>query len=525
MRESRTNPPVQKDVKKAGQSAHILRSVFTVLVGVAFVVCYLPSPAGIRQTLVQNTSLQLSTTLTTANALVTVAPQDSLKINAVNPGYGTNNAGELIELINLSGVDTLSLTGFSLRYTNKKGDISTIVKFPEGSTMTGERLLLRYSGSPEASLSDLKYTITIAQEAGPLELLYQDAVVDSICWTGTAPCKEPFKSTNKTTLVQDTNTITFSHISDYQPPYESGRTVYVVPSSGGSESTSDETPIESKCQGLQFSELLTYYESEKSEQFIEIINTANSAINPTGCHLRYKKKLYPLSENISPGEYFVYRPTTFTLTKNPTTSNLVELLDTTGEVLDAVEYPHGQKKSTSYALFGQQKDGVKDWRRTYRPTPGADNIYQEFRSCPAGKVINEATGNCIKAATLAVAAKDCPAGKYRNSETGRCKSYGTESTAKDCPAGYERNPDTNRCRKIKVNTGASFALVPETGEEKTTFIAFGALGLILLTGIFYTIYQFRQEICKIWRRFSRPAVKAISVLRDRALHQHHPPGR
>ena len=136
-----------------------------------------------------------------------------------------------------------------------------------------------------------------------------------------------------------------------------------------------------------------------------------------GCQLRYKKKLYPLSGMLDSSSYYIRAPTDFTLTKNPTNSNTLELIDTTGDILDILEYPHGQKKSASYALVGYHTDGTPEWSITYHPTPGAMNIAQDFRSCPEGKVINENTGNCVKASTLKTTIADCPAGKYRSSKS------------------------------------------------------------------------------------------------------------
>ena len=167
-------------------------------------------------------------------------------------------------------------------------------------------------------------------------------------------------------------------------------------------------------------------------------------------------------------------------------------------------YLHGQKKSTSYAFFGYDNTGQALWRSTYQPTPGAANVYQEFRTCPAGKIINETTGNCVKVATLEPV-QDCPAGKYRNPATGRCKNIETATVPTPCKEGYERNPETNRCRKIKTNTGADFALIPETGGESQSFIAIWALVALLALGIGYLIFQFRRELIQLLRRiFRRP---------------------
>jgi len=127
----------------------------------------------------------------------------------------------------------------------------------------------------------------------------------------------------------------------------------------------------------------------------------------TGCSLKYKKKLYDIvntniatenSDNskISPSGYYVYRTDDFRLTKNPTSENTLELIDVTSETVATLSIPHGQKSLTSYANFGVDTDNNETWKVTYNPTPGAENIYQEFRTCEDGKVINTVTGNCVK---------------------------------------------------------------------------------------------------------------------------------
>ena len=412
-----------------------------------------------------------------------------LIIKAVNPGYATDsnaNAGELIELQNLSP-DSLLLTGFSLYYTNSSGNRSNLIEFPEGSMISGEAsILLRLASSPEATRADLLYTKTLAMAAGPLELAYLDTIVDSVCWNGNEGCLSKFSKDSPTTIVRNTSTNTYTHQSNYEPEWDS--TGYTAPALADTE----EAPSP-QCRGLQFTEILSYYADDKSEQFIVFFNATDESISLAGCTISYKNKLYSLVGTVQPGDYLIRAPTDFTLTKNPTSSNAVTLLDVNGDILDILEYPHGQKKSASYALFGYDDSGQAIWRITYRPTPASANIYQEYRTCPAGKVINEATGNCVKSATLAPI-KDCPAGKYRNPATGRCKSLEDDTSPVPCKAGYERNPETNRCRKIKANTGASYALVPETGATSQTFIAFWAIAALVLLGLIYLAFQFRREL-------------------------------
>lgn len=414
----------------------------------------------------------------------------SIALSALNPGYtidGVQNVGEFIELRNTSGEPT-SLTGYMLRYTNATGNRSNLYVFPEGSMMLGETLLLRLASSPEASQSDLTYTRTMALEAGPLELVYQDEVIDSVCWHGGADCLTKFvnKEGQRTSIVKDFETGVFSHQQDYAPSYDPARPGYQPPTK-----EEEHDSASSQCRGLEFSELYTYYEADQSEQFIELYNSSDEPIMLTGCHIKYKNKTIALSGDLPGGGYFVSVPEV-ALTKNPTSTNSYELVDVTGDVVDTVNLPHGQKKAAAYASFGLDESGEEQWLVTYARTPGEENVYQQYKSCTEGKVINEATGNCVKAATIK-AVTDCPEGKYRNPETGRCKAY-EDSTTKECKEGYERNPETGRCRKIKNNDGADYPLVPKTASEKATFIALYAVLAVVAVGVIYIIYQYRNEL-------------------------------
>lgn len=423
-----------------------------------------------------------------------------LIIKAVNPGYTVDklsNVGELIELQNLADA-TISLAGLSVRYTNGSGKVITIHTFPEGALMTGEFLLMRYAKSPDAIQSELTYSSSLAMAAGPLELVHEDEVLDRVCWTGKDNCEKPFKSSSPTTLVRNLSTGGFEHLSEYEPHFDPDFPSLYLPEPEPDQD--EQVALPPKCRGLEFSEILTYYSEDASEQFVELYNPTPKDIDIDGCQIGYKNKTYPLSGIIPASGYLAYYPSSaFSFTKNPTTNNSVSLIDADGEVIDELVYSHGQKKSTSYALF-YDTNGVANWSITYDPTPGSTNNSQKFRTCPAGKVLNPLTGNCVNLTTSTTT--ECPAGKYRNPLTGRCKNIeDSTSTLKECAEGYERNPTTNRCRKItKPNEGADYALVPTTSSSGTTFVAFGIVILIISLGAIYIALQFRHEAARAARK-------------------------
>ncbi|MBR2993804.1 hypothetical protein IKF43_00185 [Candidatus Saccharibacteria bacterium] len=419
-----------------------------------------------------------------------------LYIKAINPGYtvdGKSNVGEMIEIARKNADTSISLAGATIGYTNSSGNYTVLVEFPEDSWFIGETLLLRLASSPESELAAVNYTKTLAFKAG-IELMMGGEVIDEVCWTSKDGCYKEFKSANPTTLVRNLETGEFEHVLEYEPDYDS-ESYYVEVIEGEGYGA-----IESQCRGLQFSEILSYYETLRSEQFIEFYNPKPEQILLDGCKLKYKNKYYALNGIVRPEEYFVYYPEGFSLTKNPTNSNTLELVDTDGAVVDKLVYPNGQRKGTAYALIGYDKSGSEIWRTTYAPTPGTANNYQEFRTCEAGKAINEATGNCVKIASIKE--KICKEGYYLNILTGRCNKIKT-TAEKTCKEGYYLNPETNRCRKIKENKGAEYSLEPENYEEKSSFVALYAVLLVMGLGIVYLVYEFRHEIAKLWRKVCR----------------------
>ena len=426
--------------------------------------------------------------------------KDFLYIKAVNPGYtvdGVSNVGEMIEIGQKDSDEMISLAGLTVGYTNSSGKYTTLVEFPENSYMVGEAILLRLASSPGSELAAIDYTKTLAFKAGPLVLKLGEEIIDSVCWTGKDGCMAEFKSTNPTTLVRNLETGEFEHVTEYEPSYNEDS--YIEKNIQEDE---DHNQAASQCKGLVFSEVLSYYEETQAEQFIEFYNSGAEQILLDGCKVRYKNKLYSLSGVLKPEKYFARYLVDFSITKNPTNMNVLELIDTNEEVLDKLEYPNGQRKGAAWALVGYDKNGEEIWRTTYAPTPGEPNNYQEYRTCEEGKVINEATGNCVK--VTVVEEKVCPVGQYLNPLTNRCKkiTVTTDKTTK-CKEGYYLNEETGRCRKIVENTGANYQLVTETYEEKSSFIALYAVLGVLIVGIICVIFEFRREIQKLWRKVFR----------------------
>ena len=420
-----------------------------------------------------------------------------LFIRAINPGYtidGKSNVGEMIEIGRKKSDTPLSLAGLAVRYTNSSGKDSVLFTFPDNSYMTGELILLRLASSPDGGLANATYSKTLAMSAG-LALIRGEEELDKVCWTGKEGCYKSFVSASPTTLVRNLESGVFDSIAEYEPHYDANSYKVV-----DEDATAEGEVRVSQCGKMVFSEVFSYYETLRTEQFIELYNSGSEQVLLDGCRLRYKNKEYNLSGIVKPEEYFVYYPVEFTLTKNPTNSNLLELVDVNDEVTHKMYYLNGQRKGAAFAMIGYDEKGEEIWKVTYMPTPGAPNDYQEFRTCEAGKVINEVTGNCVKVTT--VTEKICKEGYYLNILTGRCKKIETNSETK-CKEGYYLNPETGRCRKIVENKSADYEIKPEVFEERTSFVALYAVVGVVVVGVVYLLYEFRHQIAKLWRGILR----------------------
>lgn len=430
-----------------------------------------------------------------ANATSVLAGK--LIITAINPGFtvdGVENTGEMFQISKLSD-EPISLAGVSLHYFNSNDSKTMSIEFDDGDEMHGESLLVKYwknKSSIVSGMSDVDYygsDKSMSTTGGTIRIMLNGEVIDEVCWGAKEGCAPKFTSGNPTTLIRDLNkNITFD--ADYVPAYdpENPGLVHVA--------------LDPQCVGLRFSELLSYYETNKVEQFIEFYNDSDEQILLNGCTIKYKNKSYPLSGVVEAESYYVRYVNDFSLTKNPTSENKIELIDINDTTVDTLVYYNGQKKGVSWAQIGYDASGKEQWMQTYTVTPGEENIYQQWKTCPEGKVINEETGNCVKDTTIDKTLEACPAGKYRNPLTGRCKSYATSasSESKPCAEGYERNPKTNRCRKITTNTGAKYELAEETYEEKSNFVAIWAIVGVLAVGAGYVVFQYRKEITGLFRK-------------------------
>ena len=471
----------------------------------------------------------------------------TLRFSAVNPGYtdATKVAQnyDFIELTKNSN-EALGLEDYWIEYTNSTGKVMEPFTFPEGAVLETASVVLGFDKSPQYKTANSLYLYNfgssagLASTSGRLRLYLADKVVDEVCW-GKTSCEEKwdkFASSEEDNFSMQRKMVAEEgcdisndackevvlwQAEKYYP--EIDELAIVIVQSG------EPSPMP-QCMGVTFTEIYSYFENDYTEQFVELFNSGDEIVNLSGCKIVYKNQTFELSGELYPEHYLAYRNLDLKLTKNPSSQNTISLVDVDGSIVSELTYYKGQKKGASYALVETQAGAMASWQISYHVTPGLENVFQEFRSCPAGKIINPATGNCINISEDEPL-PECPPGKYRNPLTNRCKSYDTisnilapcpdgyyrnpetnrckkavseEDALKPCPDGYERNPETNRCRKIRVNDGADYAVKPMIENNEKAFIAYGVLMALVLLGLAYIIFQFRHEIkngiSKIFKR-------------------------
>ena len=419
-----------------------------------------------------------------------------LQFSAINAGFKDDNSAQNYDFVELSysGELPLNLASYRLVYTNSSGKIAGELAFVENIQLAESRLLLGFKNSQQFadSLPEYLYYFSssgLASTAGMLELFYNEQLVDVVCW-GKAFCENP--QPKFATDVAQNQTLVRCLLDDCEAPYILDNYLPELTPSALQIVELEIAEDLPSCTGVIINELYSYYSANQSEQFVELYNPTTETISLCNCQLRYKKHNYPLTGELEPDGYLIVRSDDLKLTKNPTVPLLLEIIDQNAETVASVEQSNHQKIGTSYAYFTEEDT----WYQTYQPTPGAANIFQEFRSCEEGKEINPATGNCIKIATPTI--KTCTDGYYLNPATNRCKKNSTDTMVlTECPTGYERNPTTNRCRKIPQSSGSEYAVEPpteETYQNTQVFIATGAIIVTTIATIIYVILHFRHEI-------------------------------
>jgi len=472
------------------------------------------------------------------------------------------DTNEWIEIHN-SYSQNVEITTLELQNYNTNGNLNPNppIKLENGLLLANSYTLIKRTSAPSAG-SDYEYSSAIVPMTSGGTKLYVNGVKTSdLCWGSfaTSSAGQACQAANLTFDYRNPSLTESGHVNVsecelidlgsaascninklmpvlYPVMYTPGFGGFIPdqpetpdPGDGGGTEPDPDRPPQ-YCRALQLSEVST------NEQWIELYNSSDFAIrseNLDGCILavQYGDKTPPnfdryrvaldqfLGDGIIARYDYILIDVALTdgLGLPKSVSNRTILIHDTGADYSEMTYS-SQKNNTSLAYFSD------DWKTTYAPTPGAENIYQQWQSCDVGKHINEKTGNCVKdteppaecaenqfrnPATGRCKKLDsdrglaeCAVGQFRNPLTNRCKKLPTADDLKLCAEGYERNPETNRCRKVVNGSDAQYALDPMGDElQNSMWVWLGGGGLVLAGGLI--IWQFRSEISRLFRRMRK----------------------
>ena len=268
-----------------------------------------------------------------------------LRFYSLNAGYSDEYDSQYYDFFELEkqGEEPLPLAPLKIYYTNSAGNRSGEITFSQEAQLTDSRLVLGFSKSPQyEDFSGTPYvyyfgSAGLASSAGMLELYYDGAKIDELCW-GKITCANSIQKF-ATKSEENLSAIRTPDGFDFIKYYPSIRpdAIYIPPAPP------------SDCEQLRFSEILSFYADSPDEQFIELYNPSDASIDLNLCTFVYKKKSYSLAGTISPRGYYLHRG--LQITKNPSTATEIAIGDQSGQILTSFKYPHGQRKGTSYALF------------------------------------------------------------------------------------------------------------------------------------------------------------------------------
>ena len=336
---------------------------------------YLPYYASMTKIKYLLTTIPILSLMNVSLVSATAESLPTLHFSAVNAGYKDELSSQNYDFIELTKTgDDLLLASYKIAYYNSSENLAGEITFVENATLVADTLVLGFHKSPQFTNLPDEYLYKfgssgLASTGGRLQLLYEDEIVDELCW-GKTVCDNSF---NKFATKQDDNRTAMRCNGECEEPYvyesyypdPNPEAITILDPEESEEPIDNSEPAENSkeqreeeqlsepepivsCEGLVFTEIFSYFVEDNSEQFVEFYNVSDHAINLDGCYLRYKNKLYPMSGEVQPASFYVSQD--LTLTKNPNSSLTIELIDDNGVVASA-DYPHGQKKGVSYALF------------------------------------------------------------------------------------------------------------------------------------------------------------------------------
>lgn len=272
---------------------------------------------------------------------------------SVNAGYKDDNSSQNYDFFELTKTvgDDLDLSPFKIQYFNSSDNLAGELEFVEPTILRGDSVIFGFNKSPQYQEAASRYLYSfsssgLASTAGRLRIVQGELVIDEICW-GKSVCEQPLpkfatkSSDNRTAVICRSNCEEPFTLEEYYPAINP-EAIYIP----------EPEPVEfPSCEGVQLTELYSYYEENSSEQFIELFNSNDYDQDLSACTLRYKNKNYSLQGKLEANSYTIIQD--ILLTKDPSTALSVELFDGNG-LVGSLTYMHGQKRGASFAYIDGQ---------------------------------------------------------------------------------------------------------------------------------------------------------------------------
>ena len=263
---------------------------------------------------------------------------------------------------------------------------------------------------------------------------------------------------------------------------------------------------------IQITELLPNAAgSDAGSEFIELYNPNDQSIDLSSYTLWYgpefeKSVPFPAEASIPAKSYAVFTNSQIGYSLLNTSSR-VRITDGQGVVVDETPSYDNPKDNIAWAYI----DGA--WEYTNQPTPGEPNrisvpeVQQaegvvDQKPCAPNQFRSTETNRCRLIVTSSVTVTPCKDNQYRSEETNRCRTIASSDEPATCKEGQERNPDTNRCRTIKSVSKADYGVLGVQSSTSGNNVSLWlTVILIILLALVYTLWEWRYEIRKLFRRF------------------------
>lgn len=277
--------------------------------------------------------------------------------------------------------------------------------------------------------------------------------------------------------------------------------------------------------------------SDTGQEFVELYNPNDAVIDLADYTLLVGPELlgvysFPKGSTIEPGGYKTFSNNDISYTLLNSSSRVAISLKSGIIVGQAPSYVN-PGEGMSWSLLGDT------WAYTNHPTPSAANVRSDtlietevtpdVKPCASNQYRNPETGRCRltnsttvfltpckdgqyrseqtnRCRSIAADAKEpapCPAGQLRSTETNRCRKIAVATVPAACKPGQQRNTETNRCRTVVKMTQAGFAVTRTKPDISRTLYIIAAVGVVVLLGIGYAVWEWRQEVGRLLMKLGR----------------------